>query len=84
MEACYLKKKVVTSIVNNGPLEMYKNSDMCYFFEKNNEQDFVNQLIVSEKDDNSKIKIIKAIRYVKQFTLFSHYKILNKLIRQFI
>ena len=75
---------MVTSIVNNGPLEMYKNSDMCYFFEKNNEQDFVNQLIVSEKDDNSKIKIIKAIRYVKQFTLFSHYKILNKLIRQFI
>ena len=84
LEACYLKKKVITSIVNNGPLEMYKNSDMCYFFEKNNEQDFVNQLIVSEKDNNSKIKIIKAIRYVKEFTLFSHYKILNKLIRQFI
>tara|TARA_B100000767_G_scaffold258472_1_gene267227 strand:- start:5173 stop:6318 length:1146 start_codon:yes stop_codon:yes gene_type:complete len=84
LEACYLKKKVVTSIVNNGPLEMYKNSDMCYFFEKNNEHDFVNQLIVSEKDNNSKIKIIKAMRYVKEFTLFSHYKSLNKLIRQFI
>ena len=84
LEACYLKKKVITSIVNNGPLEMYKNSDMCYFFEKNNEYDFVNQLIISEKDNDSKIKIIKAIRYVKEFTLFSHYKILNKLIRQCI
>ena len=81
LEACYLKKKVITSIVNNGPLEMYKNSDMCYFFEKNNEHDFVNQLIVSEKDNHSKIKIIKAMRYVKGFTLFSHYKSLNKLIR---
>mgnify|MGYP006079528945 CR=1 FL=1 len=80
LEACYLKKKVITSIVNNGPLEMYKNSDMCYFFEKNNENDFINQLIISEKDNNSKIKIIKAIRYVKEFTLFSHYKNLNKLI----
>ena len=81
LEACYLKKKVITSIVNNGPLEMYKNSDMCYFFEENNEHDFVNQLIVSEKDNHSKIKIIKAMRYVKGFTLFSHYKSLNKLIR---
>ena len=82
IEACFLKKKVISSIVNNGPLEMYKSSEnMCYFYNNNNEVDFINKIIISEKDNSSKYKNLRAIKYVKEFTLFSHYKNLNNLIR---
>jgi glycosyltransferase involved in cell wall biosynthesis len=81
IEACYLKKKIISSIVPNGPLEMYKHSNMCYFYNKNDEKDFINKIIVSENDKNNRTKIITAIKYAKQFTLFSHYKNLVKLIR---
>ena len=81
IEGCYLKKKIISSIVPNGPLEMYNYSNMCYFYKKNDEKDFVNKIIISESDKNNITKIITAIRYAKQFTLFSHYKNLVKLIR---
>lgn len=82
IEACFLKKKIISSIVNNGPLEMYKSSkDMCYFYNNNNSVDFINKIIFSEKDGSSRYKSIKAIKYVKEFTLFSHYKNLKNLIR---
>ena len=41
IEACYMRKKIITSLVNNGPKEMYNNFDMCYFFESNNENDLI-------------------------------------------
>lgn len=81
IEGCYLKKKIITSIVPNGPLEMYRYSNMCYFYKKNDEKDFVNKIILSENDNSNKTKIITAIKYAKQFTLFSHYKNLIQLIR---
>ena len=60
---------------------MYKHSNMCYFYNKNDEKDFINKIIISENDKNNRTKIITAIKYAKQFTLFSHYKNLVKLIR---
>ena len=31
IEAAYLRKKIITSLVRNGPIEMKKNDEMCYF-----------------------------------------------------
>jgi glycosyltransferase involved in cell wall biosynthesis len=76
IEACYMRKKIITSLVNNGPKEMYNNSDMCYFFEGNNENDLIKKIILSEKDINYKIKISKAFCYSRNFTLYNHYKTL--------
>ena len=59
---------------------MKKNSDMCYFFEPNNEFDFVNKILNSEEDKNTNLKLIKAQRFSNKFTIFSHYKRFEKLL----
>ena len=81
IEACYMRKKIITSLVNNGPKEMYNNSDMCYFFESNNENDLIKKIILSEKDINSKIKISSAFYYARNFTWYNHYKTLISFIK---
>jgi glycosyltransferase involved in cell wall biosynthesis len=80
IEAAYLKKKIITSLVRNGPIEMKKNGDMCYFFEPNNEVDFVNKILNSEEDKNTDLKLIKAQKFSNKFTIFSHYKSFEKLL----
>lgn len=76
IEACYLRKKIISSLVNNGPQEMYNKSDMCYFFESNNKNDLIKKIILSERDINYKNKISKAFYYSRNFTLYNHYKTL--------
>ncbi len=78
IEAAFLKKKIITSLVENGPLEMKKNGNLCYFFKFNNEKGFVNAI------KNSKIKNIKKIKdaykYSKKFLISPHYKKLKKIL----
>ena len=81
IEAAYLRKKIITSLVKNGPLEMQKNSDMCYFFQPNNENDFINQILNSEKDKNYNLKLINAQNFSRKFSAFSHYKVFKTLLR---
>jgi glycosyltransferase involved in cell wall biosynthesis len=81
IEACYMRKKIITSLVNNGPKEMRNNSNMCYFFESNDENDLVKKIILSEKDINYKIKISSAFYYARNFTLYNHYKTLISFIK---
>ena len=81
IEACYMRKKIITSLVNNGPKEMRNNSNMCYFFESNDENDLVKKIILSEKDIDDKIKISSAFYYARNFTLYNHYKTLISFIK---
>ena len=81
IEACYMRKKIITSLVNNGPKEMHNNSNMCYFFESNDENDLVKKIILSEKDIDDKIKISSAFYYARNFTLYNHYKTLISFIK---
>ena len=37
LETAYLKKKIISSLVKNGPIEMKNSGDMGYFFEYDNE-----------------------------------------------
>ena len=77
IEACFLRKKIITSLVNNGPKEMYNNcKDMCYFFKSNNENDLIEKIIFSENDINNKINVTNAFYYARNFTLYNHYKTL--------
>jgi glycosyltransferase involved in cell wall biosynthesis len=79
LESAFLRKKIITSIVNNGPLEMYQTGNLCYFFKSNDELDLVNQIILSENDD-SKNMALNALKYSKKFTSYNHYKTLSKLL----
>ena len=73
IEAAFLNKKIISSLVENGPIEMKNNSDMCYFFKPNNEDDLANKILESEKDKSYNLKLINAKKFSKNFTSFSHY-----------
>ena len=82
IEAAYLRKKIITSLVKNGPAEMQLKGDMCYFFKHNNEDDLIDKIIISENDTNFKVKLTKALKFSKNFSMFSHFKVLKTLISQ--
>ena len=82
IESCYMRKKIITSLVNNGPKEMYNNSqDMCYFFQNNNEKDLIEKILLSENDFNDKSKISKSFHYTRGFTLYNHCRTLISFIK---
>ena len=72
LESAYLKKKIVTSLVANGPIEMKKSGDFCLFFKLNNEKSFVNALIKLKNKNTNKIN--KAKNYSKKFLTNQHLK----------
>jgi len=72
LESAYLKKKIVTSLVANGPIEMKKNGDFCLFFKLNNEKSFVNALKKLKNKNTNKIN--KAKNYSKKFLTNQHLK----------
>jgi len=78
IEAAYLKKKIITSLVKNGPLEMKKNGDFCYFFNFNDELEFLNSIKYSE--ENNSTKTLKALKYAKRFSMFSHFQSFKKIL----
>ena len=79
IESAFLKKKVISSLVKNGPLEMKEFGNTGYFFEYNNEIDFVKKIIESEKANNAEL-IKNAFKFSKEYSLFEHYKNLNKIL----
>ena len=77
IESAFLKKKIVSSLVRNGPKEMHLEGNVGYFFEYNNEKDFIEKLQASENNDNLN-KINNALKLSKHFTNFSHCKQFEK------
>tara|TARA_B100000470_G_C19758476_1_gene377143 strand:+ start:129 stop:926 length:798 start_codon:yes stop_codon:yes gene_type:complete len=78
IESAYLKKKIITSLVKNGPLEMKNHGNICYFFEYNSEEGFFKAIKESEK--TNKYIILNAMKYSKKFSIFSHYKSFEKIL----
>ncbi len=79
IEGAFLRKKIISSLVKNGPLEMSKFGDTGYFFEYNNETDFINKIIESENHINLN-KMKNALKFSKKYSLFEHYKNLDKIL----
>ena len=78
IEAAYLKKKIITSLVENGPLEMKKNGDFCYFFNFNDELEFLNS--IKDSEENNSMKTLNALKYAKKFSMFSHFQSFKKIL----
>ena len=78
IESAYLKKKIITSLVKNGPLEMKNHGNICYFFEYNSEEGFFKAIKESEK--TNEYIILNAMKYSKKFSIFSHYKSFKKIL----
>ena len=75
---------VLSSDCLNGPKEFTKGEIRALKFKNNNLQELVSKLnlILDHKisEENLKIKKINAKKYCKQFTIFSHYQKLKKII----
>ncbi len=78
LEAAFLKKKIISSLVKNGPLEMKQKGNLCYFFSFNNEKSFLNAIKKSKYKNLNKLNT--AQKYSKQFSIYSHYKKLEKIL----
>ena len=78
LEAAYLKKKIITSLVDNGPKDMKKNGDLCYFFNLNDEKSFL-KAVKNSKNKNLK-KIKDAKKYADKFSILSHATNLQKIL----
>ena len=82
IEAGFLNKIVFAADSNTGPTEILDYSKRGFLYKSNNYQDMVkNFLNFIEKDPkNLKEKKIELKKYTKNFTIFSHYKSLKKIL----
>ena len=82
IEASYCGKNIISSDCPNGPKEFLLNGDGGYLFKNNDEKDFYEKINIFLKD--SKIskynKIFLCKKNTKKYTLFNHYKSLNKIL----
>ncbi len=78
IESAYLKKKIITSLVKNGPLEMKNHGNICYFFEYNSEVEFFKA--IKESEITNEYIILNAMKYSKKFSIFSHYRSFKKIL----
>ena len=79
IEGAFLRKKIISSLVKNGPLEMNEFGNTGYFFEYNNESDFIKKIIESE-NSNSLDKLKNALKFSKQYSVFEHFKKLDRML----
>tara|TARA_Y100001970_G_scaffold287826_1_gene413460 strand:+ start:18 stop:1178 length:1161 start_codon:yes stop_codon:yes gene_type:complete len=83
LEAGLSNTIVISSDCNNGPQEILENGKNGFLFQNNNLQDFLNKFDEFKKADNKQLvsKKINLKKYIKKFTLYSHFNTLNKIIK---
>jgi len=79
IESAYLRRIVISSLVQNGPLEMNNFGETGFFFKYNDERDFIKKIMESENSDNFR-KLKNAMKFSKNYSIFEHYKKLKKII----
>ena len=82
IEAGFLNKIVFAADSRTGPSEILDNSKRGFLYKNNNYQDMVKTFFnFIEKDPKNLLgKKIKLKKYSKNFTIFSHYKSLKKIL----
>ena len=83
LEAGLSNTIVISSDCNNGPQEILENGKNGFLFQNNNLQDFLSKFEEFKKADNKQLKSKKKNlkKYIKKFTLYSHFNSLNKIIK---
>ena len=80
IEASYCRASVLSSNSWPGPIELIKDKFNGIIFESNNMESFLKKFRYFIKLDNTHEIKLNNLKLSKKFTLFSHYKSLNKLI----
>ena len=80
IEAAMSNATIISSNCPNGPTEILNNGNGGYLFNSNSLSDFKKKFLSFLESDKNLIhkKKIEAKKNIRQYTLFNHYKILNK------
>ena len=83
LEAGLSNTIVISSNCNNGPEEILEKGKNGFLFQNNNLEDFLNKFEEFKKADNKQLESKKKSlkKYIKKFTLYSHFNSLNKIIK---
>ena len=83
LEAGLSNTIVISSNCNNGPEEILEKGKNGFLFQNNNLEDFLNKFEEFKKADNKQLESKKKSlkKYIKKFTLYSHFSSLNKIIK---
>ena len=84
VEAGFMNKTVISSDCPNSPCELLENGKNGFLFQSNNIDSFIKAFSEMESSNNETI-LSKKISYkkkIREFTMYNHFKILNKLINE--
>ena len=83
VESAYLNVPILSSNCKNGPEEILKYGDNGILFESNNKKSFIEKFNdFHNLNDEKKMKFkINAKKYVRKFTIFSHFLQLKELLK---
>ena len=81
LEAAFCKVPILSSNCPNGPKEIIKHNYNGFLYDSNDLDSFVSETIKFEKNfaDNKKI-LLNNLKICKQFTIFDHFKSINKIL----
>ena len=82
IEASYCGKNIISSDCPNGPTEFLINGDGGYLFKNNDKKDFYEKINAFLKDGeiSKHKKVFLCKKNTKRYTLFNHFKSLNKIL----
>jgi glycosyltransferase involved in cell wall biosynthesis len=82
IEAAYSRTPIISSDCPHGPTEFLDNGNNGYLYKTNSLDDFIFTYKKFQNDDykNVRLKLLKALKAVKNYTLFRHYKNLSQLL----
>lgn len=80
IESCYFGKNIICSDCKSGPKEILNYGKNGILFKNNSKEDFIKKFYFLKGLNENELKIfkIKAKKISKNYTIFSHYKILSK------
>ena len=82
IESAFCNIPIISSNCKNGPSEILTEGKSGFLFNTNSKEDFLKKIIEFENSDKDVLKemIYKTKRNIKEFSMFSHFKNLRKII----
>lgn len=82
IEAAYSRTPIISSDCPHGPSEFLDNGNNGYLYKTNSLEDFIFAYKKFQDDENKNVqlKLLKALKAVKNYTLFRHYKNLSQIL----
>ena len=83
IEAAYCRSNILSSNCHSGPIEFMESGKCGFVFEKNSLNDFVIKFkeFLKSSPKEKEQKKINALKSVKKFTMFNHFKILKQILK---